>query len=344
MNRFARDVISIFLSDPNREYLFKALTSQNGSRSDQRSDAWPTNLSENMFSFAALMERDLGMSSPLPGTDARDHVHSFNMQFIDFANQRRQIHLSPRDVEDEGFSLGDGHRLTRNPDESADDMLNRWRSAPGRQYQMREDPGNRGSHRCRERVECSELDYFLKNRANCAGIDYYDFGSMNGPHGLSEDAIGTNSHVSRYENTSYKLALNTCGPGRTSPLVKRESVRWEPAGRRTGPPLEGFASRDQRACGSHYDTPFGVSTPAADARLLSRRVFREDNRIPVREQKLYRRNLDRDIDESLAGEERGCMPRGFDMKPLYTRATAYSITRPRPENKMNLFVGDHSAY
>lgn len=74
----------------------------------------------------------------------------------------------------------------------------------------------------------------------------------------------------------------------------------------------------------------GNYTPASDARLLSRRIFRSneqgvENGIPVYEQRLYRRNLDRDIGEALrggehgVGSERDCAVRGYDMQSLYDR-------------------------
>ena len=83
-----------------------------------------------------------------------------------------------------------------------------------------------------------------------------------------QSAFGMQNHVEQYENTSYKRALNTQG--------------------------------------THYDTAFGVSTPAADARLLERRIFRAnedgvENGIWRRDARLHRRNLDR-TSEGFRGE------------------------------------------
>ncbi len=69
---------------------------------------------------------------------------------------------------------------------------------------------------------------------------------------------------------------------------------------------------------------FGDATPESDARLLSRRVFRsnergEENGIPVYEQRLYRRNLERDVGEAMSGRERGCAVYKHDMRSLYDR-------------------------
>lgn len=74
----------------------------------------------------------------------------------------------------------------------------------------------------------------------------------------------------------------------------------------------------QRLWGNH----FGAADN--DERLLKRRIFRKneqgiENGIPVYEQRLYRRNLDRDIRENMPGDERGCMIRAHDMSTLFDR-------------------------
>lgn len=76
----------------------------------------------------------------------------------------------------------------------------------------------------------------------------------------------------------------------------------------------------------HEETIFGVSTPAADARLLSRRIFRKneagvENGIPRYATRLHNRYVDRDITEGLAGggRERGYKLHGHDMRSLYAR-------------------------
>lgn len=101
-----------------------------------------------------------------------------------------------------------------------------------------------------------------------------------------QSAIGTQNHVEQYENTLYKQALN----------------------------------RNQ----GHESTVFGVSTPSADARLLSRRIFRRneagsENGIPRYEARLYNRFLERDVAESLSGTERDCIVHGYDMSSIHKR-------------------------
>lgn len=104
----------------------------------------------------------------------------------------------------------------------------------------------------------------------------------------------------------------------------------------------------------HELTPFGVSTPEADARLLSRKTFRKneagvENGIMRYEARLYNRNLERDINEGLRGPERDCMVHAHDMTSLYNRIDhknearrKYVSTSPRMElqtNNMHL-LGD----
>jgi len=118
-----------------------------------------------------------------------------------------------------------------------------------------------------------------------------------------QSAYGTQNHVEMYENTAYKQALN-------KPYM------------------------------SHESTLFGTSTPESDARLLSRRIFRGDNEIPTYERRLYRRPLEKDIDEGLRGGERGCMLSGHDTSSLRRRVDHKNASRerwqPNAPVKMNL--------
>ena len=84
---------------------------------------------------------------------------------------------------------------------------------------------------------------------------------------------------------------------------------------------------DSHPLNGKRSTPFGVSTPESNARLLSRRTFRSnehgiENGIPVYEQRLYRRNIERDISETLVGREREGRIYKHDMQSLYDRVDA----------------------
>lgn len=107
----------------------------------------------------------------------------------------------------------------------------------------------------------------------------------------------------------------------------------------------------------HENTPFGVSTPEADARLLSRSIFRKneagvENGIARYESRLYNRHLERDIDEGLRGRERDCMVMAHDMTSLYRRVDHKNAARDkyggrRMETKLqnnNAQVSDNMRY
>jgi len=75
---------------------------------------------------------------------------------------------------------------------------------------------------------------------------------------------------------------------------------------------------------SYENTPFGVSTPASDARLLSRRIFRNnedgvENGIPNYEKRLYNRNLEKDIGEGLQSSEIDNFHYKHDVSSLHER-------------------------
>lgn len=73
-----------------------------------------------------------------------------------------------------------------------------------------------------------------------------------------------------------------------------------------------------------HDGGFGRNSVAEDKRLMQRRVFRSneagvENGVPVYEQRLYRRNLERDVRESLPSYEKGCTVYKHDMTSLFKR-------------------------
>jgi len=119
---------------------------------------------------------------------------------------------------------------------------------------------------------------------------------------MDQSELGTSNHVSQYENTSYKVWLN-----------------------------------NDKTCLPHENKVFGDSTPEADERLLSRRIFRSnfatdkpvENAIPNYELRLQRRAIDRDIDETLHNAEKGCLVLGHDMSTLYNRIDRKQQTQAR---------------
>ena len=76
--------------------------------------------------------------------------------------------------------------------------------------------------------------------------------------------------------------------------------------------------------GPIFGGAIGYSTPETDERLLSRRIFRNNERgvengIPMYEKALYTRNYDRDASEGLRSSERDCIIQKYDMQSLYDR-------------------------
>lgn len=100
--------------------------------------------------------------------------------------------------------------------------------------------------------------------------------------------VGTSSHIDRFLDNSYIQALN-----RTT-------------------------SSDH-----HTNYAFGDAHPSTDARLMQRRIFRDggdgENTIPNYERRLYRRHVDRHIDEDLANTQFEYQQRGHQMQPLRDR-------------------------
>jgi hypothetical protein len=121
--------------------------------------------------------------------------------------------------------------------------------------------------------------------------------------------VNTSNHVTQLLGTSYMLALNN-----------------DPQ--------------------PHTNDAFGNATPASDARLLQRRIFRSneagvENGIPRYESRLYKRNLDRDVKEAMQGRERDCVVLGHDMSSLRCRVDHKQIVKkkygsPDPQ-KMRLY-------
>ncbi len=77
-------------------------------------------------------------------------------------------------------------------------------------------------------------------------------------------------------------------------------------------------------CNDYLNTPFGNATRTSDERLLSRRSFRRneagiENAVPRYEQRLQRRNIERDVREGSQGTEMGCMVAKHNMEPLHCR-------------------------
>ena len=128
-------------------------------------------------------------------------------------------------------------------------------------------------------------------------------GVVTGIRFCDQSEKGQQYHLFRYENNPFKNSLNSCTE-------------------------------------DYQKTVFGISTPAADARLLSRRTFRDgaggvENAVPFYQKSLFHRELDRDISEGLKGTERLGINRGYDMQSIICRqnnirARADGVKKKKP--------------
>lgn len=81
--------------------------------------------------------------------------------------------------------------------------------------------------------------------------------------------------------------------------------------------VHAFETPMMRALNANPSHAFGVGL--GNAELLARPIFRDGNRIPVRERKLVSRHIDRDISETLTGVERGYMLQAHRPDELLSR-------------------------
>jgi hypothetical protein len=103
----------------------------------------------------------------------------------------------------------------------------------------------------------------------------------------------------------------------------------------------------------HTNDAFGNATPASDARLLERRIFRSnedgvENGIPRYESRLYKRMyyMERDVTEALRPGERDCMIHGYDMSDLRKRIdyknAAKAQFEPGCQDRNKLMLGNNT--
>jgi hypothetical protein len=306
MNRYARAVITEFMSDQNEKFLAnKLLQHFNDTRVYEFINQ---QLHSFMYNFAAKMQEELSLSDPMPGISLLDQLNCFNRQFLaDRANYIRAFVLKDDDrrpmymVKDDIPTSRHGIKHFQQP---ANNILNSWtfNAAPG--LQVREDPSG-------------DVSYVMgRSNGNTGG----------GPHGYGSVSNGARSYNPYYSQDNSAMATGI--------------VFCDQSDLGTSNHLELFDTSYVRNLNNdpqpHTNDMFGNATPASDARLLSRRIFRNNERgvengIPVYEQRLYRRNLETNIDEALRPGERGCMVHGYDMAELRSRVDYKNDARRRFE-------------
>ncbi len=280
MNQYSRTLIQQFTHTNNTEYLLNRLLAAFGKYPNVRGYL-NDNFNTAVLNYADRMSYELSMSDPMPGITPEQQLDCFNMQFIKTMSDFITMHVLGGE-EAPAYIVSDGaptsrrglahHRLPAN------DILKTWIANPARPCELRSDCAGdiyEGTHGGRMRGGSNPY-YGSNDRHLATGITFCD-----------QSHLGLQNHIDQYENTSYKIALNT---------VSRP----------------------------HELVPFGVSTPASDARLLERSIFRKnengiENGIPNREARLQRRYLERDIAEGLRGAEKDYILRGHDMSSLSRR-------------------------
>lgn len=303
MNSHAREIIYLWSRDDNLLLCWRAILAQ-----------FPNNPKVLLFmkqnfarladQFADQMWQSLRLSSPMPGTTPQHQIAAFNRQFMrdrcDFI-----VHHVLGDEAVPIFTVTDGLPTSRfgaahyaQADTNA--ILATWNTVATQPVQARDDPAGTGGQLQQTRAAgLSTSSVTRRNRPEVSGRAPYD-GGYNPFNGQASE------HMATGVTFSDQSMLNTSS--HVAALLDDPSI-----------------VALNRGAPAYQEVAFGNATPASDERLLSRRIFRSneegvENGVPRYEARLYQRNLDRDVDETLrnTGEMSG-QARGYDMSSLYCR-------------------------
>ena len=341
MNRFSRCVVFGFRSPANKQKLYAALVHSFPCEYHQ---AVTRILDEQMDvfinAFAVRMEQEFKSSEPLDGTTPETHLRHINVQFVhdrhdfilryilgvDGDTNDGEMSMWATSAPPIAFTVDDGKPVSqygsRYWNRGANAILDDWRMNAARGVQFRDDPAPIGGMTAADRTKCESggarrhgeqpAEYFVPDSVNKRCVDPGVNEARRGGITFSDQsAIGTSQHYDQLFGRKYVQAMNT----------------W---------PL--------------YNGAVGWSTPESDERLLRRRVMNSDESCPDTrlggcspsmnfgpcastravgseggarryEKRLYKRNLDRDITESLRNTEHLASYRqgGYDMSSLYKR-------------------------
>jgi hypothetical protein len=300
MNNYARAVIIEFMSKENEQFLFAELVRH---FNDPRVySVLSKSIISFMTTFAHRIQEEMYMSDPMPGLSLYDIVDCFNKEFLDDrAEYIRSFVINTNDDKPK-YSVSDNIPTSRHGinhyKQSPNAILNTWafNASPG--IQLREDPSGDVYYfdgKCTDDI-CTNGKKMQYNAYSSQG----DNALATGITFCDQSMVNTSNHIDFLLNNSYVQALN-------------------------------------RDCYPHTSDAFGNATPASDARLLERRIFRnnergEENGIPSYEQRLYKRNLERDITEGLRPGERGCLVSGYDMTELKSRVDYKNAAKAKYES------------
>jgi len=262
----------------------------------------------NMFNhYIQLIEQELDLSDPMPGVTVTSQVESFNKQFVFYMIEYVSDHVLKK-IEKPQYTVSDGEPTSRfgpgHHSKSANDILRTWDMHPSRGVQGRDDSHGDLAGRNSYWGPGNYSDQSSQPTPNCN----YPGNVQTGITFCDQSDMNTSNHLEQFHGTFYMQNLNKTAPN-----------------------------------DAHFNNVIGNSDPANDRRLLNRNIFKANERgdvngIKAYEQRIHRRNFDRDIKETLPGREREGLIHGYDMTSLYERNDAKRAAKTRKEvpNKQHL--------
>lgn len=154
MNRFAKNIIYVFLCDDNYDYLNTTLNNFFIDNKEIK-EYLASDLRRRMLAFSARIQRELSVSDPMEGTTIRDQVLAYNTQFLkemrDDIEKSVLPNLTPlysvaekracngRTSARPTSSIANNRQTGTGSSLSADDLLKKWNDNPGALDQFRDD-------------------------------------------------------------------------------------------------------------------------------------------------------------------------------------------------------------
>jgi hypothetical protein len=380
MNRFAKNIIYVFLSDDNSKYLKDRLTDFFTNNAEIK-EYLDSDLRRRQYLFSQRISRELSVSDPMEGTTISDQVLAYNTQFLQEITKDIEADILPNltplyTVVDKPQCNGrssasycanpNGTKVSKDRKVlTADETLAKWNDNPGALQQYRDD--NQGDYKASDKNIRGDKCY---NAMYDKPAEYCAIAS-----GTSRYCGNASTGWGLRQYNTYRDPRDVYVPPKQGMTEPSAYVPRNPAASVFAPSREykeGFGNRqtgaiagnysgiglsdnvsvdfcDQSDVGtssyysSQFDTPyiqalnrdpqphtsqpFGYSTAASDERLLSRRIFRNneagvENGISRYEVRLQRRNLDRDNGETFADTQYDYVQRGHDMGDLLRRTNA----------------------
>lgn len=289
MNKYVAAVLLEFRSPENAAYLRDALSRAFGGHVD---DFIANNIDSMIWHFAAAYEHDMSVSEPFmvrnascnePGAaiSIYEQVNALNSQFLTDRAAFIKTHLLNDTEVPTAYIVRDSDIPTSR------NNLKHYQSSPDN---ILKSWYNNASH------------------AMTARDDTHNDHSVTGP----SPYYAASAHDDPLHSAGMRTGIVFCDQSEIGQIEGSELIYGDKM----------FNVLNDTARTRLYDGAFGQGV--GDERLMQRRVFRSneagvENGIPHYEQRLYRRQVDRDVRESLSGVERGCAIYKHDMSSLFKR-------------------------